>query len=605
MSIPILTQVYDEVRRLSIAGSVVAPGDFRLKKLVALLEQSGQKAPVFAKVAQAVSGVVDSTDKTSAESLLELSTLVNAILYTQGETGLAGKLEPIKTIDLGLQVTQTSARVLKPLLEALSTTGSGRLEIIKDAHERGAFADLRLIKAALAALDDVYPDVAEFVSRQVLPRYGTAIIPELRLRFDQKGRAGHVRRLSLMHQLDPAGTRDIVKQALDEGSKEIKIVAIECLGESTDDLAFLLEQAKAKTKDVREAALKGLAKSVSGDAVAALRAALAGADIEIAVAPVHSSRDPKVLKFVLELATQQRDALLASKEKDKKEVGKQVTRFLSYLECLRGRDDKETEKFVLDCFSKMAALTAIKGDVSGKDIQQRLVTIMAGGSKKTLETLAEAHASFTEGELSGAFLAAIRVWTAKKVYDKFSPYMVVQGGEKTKKNDPVAAKQAAITAVLCGNWHWRWNYSAEERETTDEFIKKLDPRWLDLAVKLKDMDLVQRLARSGHSAVNQFLSSAFEEKLAKAKETYEFGNLLDTMVRVKHPDATDSLLAAMVKCAKSPHGYGLYWFSRLIPELPIEALPKLEALLPTLPEAAIDRLLDYVVELKNKAKLAE
>ena len=33
MSIPVLTQVYDEVRRLAIAGSVVAPGDFRLKKL--------------------------------------------------------------------------------------------------------------------------------------------------------------------------------------------------------------------------------------------------------------------------------------------------------------------------------------------------------------------------------------------------------------------------------------------------------------------------------------------------------------------------------------------------------------------------------------------
>src|SRR5262245_65745027 len=133
MSIPVLTQVYDEVRRLSIAGSVVAGGDFRLKKLVPTLQQAGQKAPVFVKVAQAVNKVVESNEKSSAEGLLELSTLVNAILYTQGETGLAGKLEPIETTDLGQQ-TQASARVLKPLLEALTTTGSGRLEIIRDAH---------------------------------------------------------------------------------------------------------------------------------------------------------------------------------------------------------------------------------------------------------------------------------------------------------------------------------------------------------------------------------------------------------------------------------------------------------------------------------------
>ena len=60
MSIAVLTQVYDEVRRLAIAGSVVARGDFRLKKLIPPLEQAGAKAPVFAKVAEAVKAVVES-----------------------------------------------------------------------------------------------------------------------------------------------------------------------------------------------------------------------------------------------------------------------------------------------------------------------------------------------------------------------------------------------------------------------------------------------------------------------------------------------------------------------------------------------------------------
>src|SRR5215813_3691857 len=101
MSIQVLIQVYDEMRRLAIAGSVVAPGDFRLKKLIAPLEQSGAKAPVFAKVADAVKKVVDGNEKTSAATLLELSTLVNAILYTQGETGAAGDLQEIETTDMG------------------------------------------------------------------------------------------------------------------------------------------------------------------------------------------------------------------------------------------------------------------------------------------------------------------------------------------------------------------------------------------------------------------------------------------------------------------------------------------------------------------------
>src|SRR5712691_5193519 len=260
MSIAVLTQVYDEMRRLAIAGSVVAGGDFRLKKLIAPLEKAGEKAAVFAKVAQAAQAVVESNEKTASAALLELTTLVNAILYTQGETGIAGELKPIETTDLGGQQTQASARVLKPLLEALSTTGSGRLELIRDAIERGAFRDLRLVKPALRAIDDPYPEIGDLIADKVLPLYGKAILPELRAKFDLNGKSGNLRRLSLMHQLDPAGSRELVKQVLDEGSKELKVVAIECLGDSDEDLAYLLEQSKAKAKDVRAAALGALTK---------------------------------------------------------------------------------------------------------------------------------------------------------------------------------------------------------------------------------------------------------------------------------------------------------------------------------------------------------
>jgi len=126
MSIAILTQVYDEMRRLSIAGSVVASGDFRFKKLVPPLEQSGAKVPVFAKVAEAIKAVVDGNEKTSPQALLELTTLVNAILYTRGETGAAGPLDPIETTDLGAPTAQASARVLiahAACLLALSGSG--------------------------------------------------------------------------------------------------------------------------------------------------------------------------------------------------------------------------------------------------------------------------------------------------------------------------------------------------------------------------------------------------------------------------------------------------------------------------------------------------
>ena len=63
-----------------------------------------------------------------------------------------------------------------------------------------------------------------------------------------------------------------------------------------------------------------------------------------------------------------------------------------------------------------------------------LVSIMASGSKGSQECLAAAHLTLSEDELSAAFQAACRVWSPKKVYDSFSPYLNVKStGGKAKK----------------------------------------------------------------------------------------------------------------------------------------------------------------------------
>jgi len=597
MSIPVLTQVYDEVRRLSIAGSVVAAGDFRLKKLIPPLEAAGQKAPVFAKVAQSITKLVESNEKTSSEALLEVSTLVNAILYTQGETGVQGDLQPIETTDLGQQQTQAGARVLKPLLEALTTTGSGRVEIIRDAHERGSFKDLRLVKPALAALDDVYPEIGEFVAIQVLPLYGKAILPELRAKFDIKGRGGHVRRLALMHKLDPEGTRETVKQALEEGSKEMKVAAIECLG--PDDLSYLLENVKAKAKDVREAALKALGRSGTSESLAALQESLRSNDIGLAVAPVRESKNPQLIKFVVDEADAQSNLLLAGKVKDKKEQGKQVDRLLSLLECLRGRDDKQTDAFLTKWFARGEEFSAVKSEPGGKDIQQRLVQIMATGPAGAKKALIDGHASLSPDDLPDAFIAARLSRKPAEVYEIFSPYLTAKVDEKKKGRDPAFAKREAISEILSDTW--RYGYGHRFRDLTDaaaESLKDLDPRWLDLAVKQNQLDLVQALARPGHAGANALLSAAFAAEFKKSKDLHDTGMILRTMARVQHPETTDSLIAVLSKHAKS--AWGWYWIAPLIVELPKESAPKLEALLPTLPDKAVDQLIGYVTELKNK-----
>jgi hypothetical protein len=596
MSIPVLIQTYDEVRRLAIAGSVVAPGDFRLKKLLGPLEQAGQKAPVFTKVGEAVRRLVESDEKSSAPALLELTTLVNAILYTQGETGIEGELAPVKTIELARLKTRASARVLKPLQEALTTKGSGRLEIIRDAYELGVFHDFRLIVPALAALDDVYPEIADFVVQKILPFYGPAIFTELQAAFDAQGRAGHARRLSLMHRLDREAARALVQRSLDEGSKEVRIAAIGCLGDSPEELPFLLEQAKAKAKEVRTAALNALGSSSSDDAAKVLCDALAGADLALAIQPLRTSRNPVVLSFLLDAAEKQFDALVTGKESDNTKLGKHNERMCLILECMGGRDDTKTEKLVLRIFGCAGRLAMIKGEPSGKDVVEKLVAIMAVGPPNVQTALVEAHTTLPAENLGQAFIAACRSHKPAEVFKLFSPYLTAKVDEKKKGRDPAFAKREAIVASLVHASLRQY----QERDHIEFVTAKPDPQWLDLAVKLGRVDLVQALAVPGHAGANALLAKLFQQVRDKSGDGREFIGILNTMIRVGHPDATNATIELIKKSAKAGAAYGHYWLGHLIPRLPKEeAVPKLEALLPTLPERMIDQLLGFITDLKS------
>jgi hypothetical protein len=584
MSLALLAQVYEETRRLAIAGSVVAPNDFRMKKLIAPLEQVGAKAAVFAKVAEGIKAVVESTDQTSAEALLDLATLVNAILYTQGETGIAGELAAIETTDLGLQVTQTSARVLKPLLEALATKGSGRLELIRDAYEHGAFRDLRLIQPALAAVDDVYPEITDLICDKVLPLYGTAILPALRSSFDMKGRAGHARRLRLIHQLDPAGSRALVKQALEEGSKEVKVAAIECLGQDRDDISYLIEQASARAQEVRQAAYGALAHFDDDAVIAVLQKAFAGKDLAVAADALRRSRSEKLLGFMHACIEEELAELPGLEEK--KDISTGVGWLTQGLECLRGRVDVASEALLLKMFGARANLAKIKGaTLSGADLNSTVVRLLAEGTARMAATLVGSHAELDARDLAVCFAAARRCLPAEQVYTTFSPYLAATD----KKKGAAADKRAAIASQL-GHTHALGRVAE---------AGPFDPRWLDAAVASGDIHLVAILIRPGHEGANRFLSRAFAEQIKSAKQVHECEGVVAAMARAQHPEATDAAIALIEKF-NDKTGYFGYYLGHFIVDLPKSSLPRLEALIPKLNDRVADVLLAYMQQLRDK-----
>lgn len=597
MSIAVLIQVYDEVRRLAIAGSAVACGDFRLKKLIPPLEQSGEKSPVFAKVAQATRALVESTDKTAAPAMLELTTLVNAILYTQGETGLEGPLQPIPTTDLGIRSTHTSARVIKPLIEALTTKGSGRVEIIKDAVERNLFRDLRLIKPAVTAIDDPYSEIADLIVTKVLPLYGKSILPDLRIGFDVKSKViGQQRRLKLMHDLDPTATRELVEKALEEGSKEMRVAAIECLGASDADVGYLIEQSKATSQEVRSAALRAMlqAPARSVDMIKSLLRALAGDDLGLIASVVVKARVPAIDAAVIDHATQQL-AILA-KEKDAKKLGPAIGRMIDLVTCTRGRSDSPTEKLLFECLDQAPSLAKLKTHPAGTDLNEVVACRLAQGSeamqRRLATTVAEAQGQWYDAAL---YAACVTMATAT-FYERFNSQLLA----KSKKRGTDAERSASLHRLLIGH---SFSEPYGSRVIYGDFgdapraRPALDPRWLDLAVERDQVDLVCALARPGHAKANAYLA----DHLGKLKDLHEKHDVMSTMLRVQHPMAEDALINLIKATAKATgYIYSTYQLVRLIGALPKAALPRVEALIPELPDKFVDSIIDGVAELRTK-----
>lgn len=589
MSIPVLAQVYQEARRLAVAGSVVAQGDFRLKKLLPALDQAGTKAPVFAKVAESARAVIEGPEEKASDRVLELTSLVTAVLYTQGETGCPGNLEPIDSIDLG-GTANISARLLKDVLEALTNTGSGRLELVKDAHQRGLFRDLRLVRPAVNGLDDPYPEIAEFLADHVLPLYGTAVLPEIRAKFDPKGTKGHPRRLRLMHKLDPVGTRELVMQALESGSKEVKVAAVGCLG--TDDLSFLLEQASAKAQDVREAAYRSLANVDHPDAFAALGKAIAGKDIQIATYAIRDSKTNKRLASLM-VAEIEKERDLLPTLKDKKKVSVSANRLCYLIRSLPEWEFPEADAVTLDLFNRRAELTKIKGEhQSGADVVEAVVAHMCSGSKPLQQTLARSHADLEPQHLNEAVRAGRHSLPAAEVYESFAPYLEASLGSKKKGKDPIVEKRDAVIQGLDAHYIYYRHYR-------NESLPALDPRWADLAVRLENLALVHTVAPPGHEGAEAYLWRVFESAIKKPKLQDDYYQLLVVMVDRQHPRATDAVVATMEKVAGKPNQY-TYWFYHMVPQLSKDAIPRLEEIVPKLKGRDADMLVNAIQELRAK-----
>ena len=260
-----LQPLYDlqrEINRLFIAGSKFTKDDPRLQKHIPILNKLGEKAPVFNKLAADIQSLLSADSQQSSGKLMDVSILLYSILYTQGETEESEVEVHEQTPNVNIEEVNTdySYLQLKPVLEALTTSKPGRMEILKDALEQKVFNDSRTYQYLDIALGDKYSELCYYVENTIIPKVGRPMIPFLAGNFRYEDKTENARRLRLLYKFKYPQIPAMMDTILASSLPVLQAEVITIMSDDASNESLIIKLADDKNKQVREAAYKALAK---------------------------------------------------------------------------------------------------------------------------------------------------------------------------------------------------------------------------------------------------------------------------------------------------------------------------------------------------------
>lgn len=260
MNLDVVYELRERLETAAVAGVNLIMEDFRLKRAVQQMEPFAKASPVFQKIYGMAGKLLTPECEDRAGVLLDTLGLLDAVLYTQGTTGVQGEIQEPETFGLEGNVYQSvSYGRLAAVLEAFRGTGGGRYAVIRDAYEEDpqVFDDYRMKYWMVRALGDSYGELAELVAKW-LAKDGDSVIPLLKKGFVPDGKREMARRVEIIEQIAGSRENEFYRYAAREGGKEIKEAALLALRHDLSNVELLLDCQKSEKGKCKEAAMRAL-----------------------------------------------------------------------------------------------------------------------------------------------------------------------------------------------------------------------------------------------------------------------------------------------------------------------------------------------------------
>ena len=255
-----LYELKNRLENVAVVGINLVKDDFRLKRAVEQVKEYSTAAKVFKQIYDMGNSLISTDDEDKCDLFLDLLALLDAVLCTQATTYSGDKPQQIKTIAKNKDYyKELHYSELSPLLYALTETGSGRYEIIENIIENNSklLNDFRVKNYMIHGLSDKYSEISYIITEE-LKKQGKEVIPLLKDGFDPQGKRDMVLRFDIISTLCKEEENDFYKYCIENGSKEIKEIAIEALKYSQDNIDYILDLTKTEKGRLKNKAFEAL-----------------------------------------------------------------------------------------------------------------------------------------------------------------------------------------------------------------------------------------------------------------------------------------------------------------------------------------------------------
>ncbi|MFO0923562.1 MAG: HEAT repeat domain-containing protein [Pirellulales bacterium] len=456
-----------------------------------------------------------------------------AVLELLNLSGIASDVA--HDVDLPTPIANTATpKEYATILKALKSGGSNREQILRDAYDAGKLHDPRFLDAILDAIDERNQSVADFVADEVLPSFGPKIFPQLKDKFDFKGKLAHARRLRLMYRLDPVSARPFVELGLKKGSEPVKVVAIACLEDRDADWEILSQSVGSSNKETRRAAFHSLSRIGNDRAVSYLLGVLDSEDAPILVDFLVRFTNPTLAGHARLLVQQKLKELIGA---DHQQLTYGHPRLIAQIRIAASIPHRDTTELLVECLR--TAQTMIELSRWAYDIEATALELLMEGDDESFKSLLDARQEIPVTTLDDIFLTARKRMTKEDVFEIFSPYILESRAHgRTREYYAYEKIEKAIVGTF------------DELSIVDSARalrnKDLDPRWLDVAIREDLKTVVLSVVIPGHRGAWEYLLDHIDD--VKADNPIVFsGNTLSRLglILFEHPDAEELCLAAV------------------------------------------------------------